>query len=919
MTRRFFPFEIQIEAGDAGSLRVEARFLGSVRTESIPANLPLLAPREIQQARDWLARGFIDMDYARDFGNRLFQSIFQGAVLELLREGIQRVAPDDGLRLMLSLPMPGSLADLPWELLFDARGGNGFLARSESIALARHFTDLPLPHEIPGQGPLRVLFVAASPEDRPPISQEKEAEAILGSLQGRRLSFLETLRIAYQHVRHAYSFKGLAERIKQRSLVEFDLLSNATRPSLQHKLLEARNAGRPYHVIHFAGHGESNEEGSFLALVDNHHLAELVSGEEFAELVDGPVVNLVFLNACKSASSDGAVSSLAESLLRRGIPGVIGMQVPVLDLAALDFAREFYRLWAAGEPLESALGLARRLISREKRTQAADWSIPVLYMGPKDGLTLAMDTPSAQTPRPVRFLRWGFATLISLIGTITLLLSVPDTATALRKQVPLLRCWYPAEMSEQSKFNIVVTEFPILNDKGRRIAGNEGSLLANDIYDRLLGGFDEISIEPEIRPPGETCPIIGSPEERSEKARKLAYDIGADLVIYGVVQEHAPGPDFKPEFYVSYLGFEQADEVIGDNEMGLPVSIPDPLTKEVLLNSKSGLGARSEALADITLGLAHYSLDDMLSAADYFEKAHALEGWPEVASGKEVIHLMWGNALARQASLTVRDVLSKKVTYDDWKDKLEQARQQYLAALAHNPLYPRAKVGLASVDMTLARGEPGSPNSAIDMEMVAQAETLYHEAAQMPAEEEFMIPTKVHFGLGQIYLALAQDAQRQASGSADISQPVNLVEVFEDNLDLAQVEFSALIDEYYANQDERLKVRIKDLASHSNANLAVIKILQGDNCGAIPFINEAYDLATPYYQARYKAFLGQTYESIHHNEQALEAYQEGFDAANFQGDGETMAALSVRIDQLKNDPSIETPIPCTIPTAVPDS
>lgn len=917
MKRRLLPFEIQIEAAGEAAYRVEARFLGTVRSAETPTELPLLKRREIEQARSWLERGFIDIEYARDFGGRLFQTFFQGEVLDLFQQAILKAGADDGLRLILNLPMPASLDDLPWELLYDAQGGNGFLARSDTTALVRHFTDLPLPHDLPAEGPLRVLLAAASPRDKPPISQEKEAEAIFKSLHGRRLSPLDAFKIAYQHVLRSRSLKGLARRLKQRSLVEFDALPHATRASLQRRLLERRNAGQGYHVIHFAGHGDSDENGSFLALEDESGASDLITAEEFAELIDGPEVNLVVLNACKSAAAENAVKSLAETPLRRGIPAVIGMQVPVLDRAAVEFAREFYALWASGEPLESALGYARRLISAEKRSQAADWSIPVLYMGPQEGLTLAMEIPSIQTPRPVRLLRWAMTAVISLVGTVTLLLSVPDTASALRRQVPYLRCNYPNAMSEPNKFNVVVTDFPIVDGNNQRLSGGEGRLLADEIYFQLDGTFKETGLVPEIRPPAETCPLLGTEAERKEQARQLADDIQADMVIYGIVRKLDSGLEFKPEFYVSYRGFTQADEVIGEHELGRAVPLPGDLDEATIKDITTGIGARNQALVDITIGLAYYSLDNMLEAASRFEKAHDLTGWPESAQGKEVIHMMWGNALARQASHTVLEVISKEIGYEEWKANLDAARLQYQAALDHNGFYPRAKVGLASVYTTLARGEPGRPDAPIDLDLLNYAEILYDEAAAAQAEPELMIPAKVNFGLGQIYLARAQNAQRQARGAPDRRQAEEHLRFAGKNQALAQQAFAKTLEIYHAMVDEALQSRIKFLASHANANLALIRLQGGDVCGALPYVIEADRLATPYYRARYSAFLGQTYEMLGDSEAALAAYNQGYGEAYGRGDDDSMRSLGAKIAELENQPVRTPEVPCLIPAATP--
>ena len=105
------------------------------------------------------------------------------------------------------------------------------------------------------------------------------------------------------------------------------------------------------------------------------------------------------------------------------MPVAIGMQVPILDEAAVEFAQEFYGAWAAGQPIEGALAYARRLIGEETPGAAADWSTPVLFMGPVEGLTLDLAPPPPSVPRAVRFLRWSAALFLTLLSTIGLLLT----------------------------------------------------------------------------------------------------------------------------------------------------------------------------------------------------------------------------------------------------------------------------------------------------------------------------------------------------------------------------------------------------------------------------------------------------------------------------------------------------------------
>ena len=105
MARAYQPFIIRVEDEGEGSFPVRAEFQGSSWSAAIPASLPLLTEAEIRQAQQWLERGFIDRDYARDFGRRLFQTLFQESIRTGFRMAHERAAAQkDGLRIVLTLP-----------------------------------------------------------------------------------------------------------------------------------------------------------------------------------------------------------------------------------------------------------------------------------------------------------------------------------------------------------------------------------------------------------------------------------------------------------------------------------------------------------------------------------------------------------------------------------------------------------------------------------------------------------------------------------------------------------------------------------------------------------------------------------------------------------------------------------------------
>ncbi len=381
---------------------------------SILAELPLLSPADLQQATTWHERAFtdhvIERDYVRALGGRMFHTLFPEPIARGFWAASERVKPEGGLRVLLDLP--ADLAGLPWELMYDDAGNHGFLARSVTAPVARHFAGLPLPRRPPLEGladPLRVLVIIASPPNTLPLNDEAEVAGIVRGMAARRRSLGGALDLAGRQLLRTRSAHGLFQRLSNRNLIEIDVLRDATYPKVQQTFVNAKAAGKPYHIVHFIGHGAADEGAAVLLLEseDKERPIDAVAGERFAELVAEPSVCLVTLNACQTADALDVFNSVAEAILRRGVPAVIGMQTPILDRAAVDFACEFYGQWAAGGSIERALSYARRTMSAESPAATAQWATPVLYLGSVDGLDLPAPRDDRGECAGVWRSRWG--------------------------------------------------------------------------------------------------------------------------------------------------------------------------------------------------------------------------------------------------------------------------------------------------------------------------------------------------------------------------------------------------------------------------------------------------------------------------------------------------------------------------------
>jgi tetratricopeptide (TPR) repeat protein len=94
---------------------------------------------------------------------------------------------------------------------------------------------------------------------------------------------------------------------------------------------------------------------------------------------------MVFLNSCHGGVHDGQAASLAEDLLRAGVPSVLAMQTTVSDRYASQLALRFYKALAQqGDSLlpSRALAYARKELEQERQAEAARGG-PELSMPPE--------------------------------------------------------------------------------------------------------------------------------------------------------------------------------------------------------------------------------------------------------------------------------------------------------------------------------------------------------------------------------------------------------------------------------------------------------------------------------------------------------------------------------------------------------
>jgi len=202
-------------------------------------------------------------------------------------------------------------------------------------------------------------------------------------------------------------------------------------------LRNAKANGKPYHIVHFDGHGgylntdkdkpaewlhsliplflSGPRDGSHGYLFFEHPKPD--ANNENSQLVDGPALGkllaetdtpVLILNACRSAHAEFALTpdpspnngrgeedvhsqvrafgSLAQEVMNEGVAGVVAMRYNVYVVTAAQFVADLYAALAGGQGLGEAVSMGRKQLAAQPLREIAfdpiplqDWSVPVVY------------------------------------------------------------------------------------------------------------------------------------------------------------------------------------------------------------------------------------------------------------------------------------------------------------------------------------------------------------------------------------------------------------------------------------------------------------------------------------------------------------------------------------------------------------
>jgi hypothetical protein len=356
-------FDLEVEGSEIAGYVVKATGPGGERA-SASFGWALLA--DLGDDLKAIREGTADRTVLQGAGSALFQALFPLEVLMVYVAVRAQRGGNEGLRLRLHLPP--ELAHWPWELLYYPPH---YLSTDLCSPVVR-FLDLPdTPRPLATRPPLRLLHLVASPVDSAPLDVERE----MAQLRSALTSLVD---------------QGKLEIIP-------------AQPGTLAALREGLRQG--CHILHFSGHGgHGGPPGSmgYLLFEDEERRGERVDGHTLAPLLRGTGVRLAILNACESAAANEgeAFGSVAEALVRAGLPAVIAHQYALPDRSAIPFAIEFYRALADGFPADAAVSEGRKAILSELGStwqDRVDWATPVLFMRAPDGRILSLDEEPAST------------------------------------------------------------------------------------------------------------------------------------------------------------------------------------------------------------------------------------------------------------------------------------------------------------------------------------------------------------------------------------------------------------------------------------------------------------------------------------------------------------------------------------------
>lgn len=280
---------------------------------------------------------------------------------------------------------------IPWELLRDPDADTPLVLRSKSFVRTHSQPAQPTLSPKPVMNAVRILLAIC----RPSASNDVPFRSVAGRI-----------------------IKGIRE--EARSAFQLDVLRPPTFGQLAITLRKAKTDGRPYHIVHFDGHGDYSEHDAIPSpllnsvrtgthgylVFENPEVngnIEFVGGSTIGCLLEETSVPLLVLNACRSAHATDTPAvkqvkvtnihdeirdygSLAQEVMDQGIIGIVAMRYNVYVVTAAQFVANLYAAIASGLSLGEAVALGRKQLAAQPLRASIcgprplqDWLVPIVY------------------------------------------------------------------------------------------------------------------------------------------------------------------------------------------------------------------------------------------------------------------------------------------------------------------------------------------------------------------------------------------------------------------------------------------------------------------------------------------------------------------------------------------------------------
>ncbi len=388
-------------------------------------------------------------------------------------------------------------------------------------------------------------------------------------------------------------------------------------------------------------------------------------------------------------------------------------------------------------------------------------------------------------------------------------------------------------------FNIAVAPFQVIGAEAEI-----GDDVANSIYGRLSGNFEGVGSpivavwgpgDPVLNP----VPVISGKDdnERDLIAARLADEINADIVVYGVIEKEGTQWEVKPKFYVSPNNFENASEILGPYDLGETFGLSEGNRRALRITAGDELTPRSEFLTQVAIGLTYYSIANYERAAETFLSILPTSDESFVADDESLrlVYLLLGNtslkiALQEFEEFSAGAGEANVGVMEKMNQYLEEAEAFFAQSSDIDPDYARAYLGLGDIAY-LQSVDCSGEGCKIHSEPLTQSISFYEKALASPNAPAAAVPeAKANFGLGQVFF-------RQSLINGDMT--------FVEAIDY----FTAVLSEYESGSSPRAR----DIAAEAHARLGLITCLQGN-----------YDEALSAYQAAIQLFTDDRLQTADH-------------------------------------------------------